>query len=68
MPNLFKAVLKEGYEPGDYLLLDDQGEDVAVGGNSDFWMENEPEYHAHIDETGPWLIVKVIEVHHASTE
>ena len=66
--NLFKAVLQEGYEPGDYVLLDDQGEDIAVGGNSEFWDKDEPGYHPHINEDGSWLIVQVIEVQNATTK
>ena len=36
MPNLFEAVKRSNYAPGDYILIDDQGEDVAVSGNAEF--------------------------------
>ena len=36
MANLYEAVKRSNYEPGDYILIDDQGEDLGVSGNSEF--------------------------------
>ena len=36
MANLYEAVKRSNYEPGDYILIDDQGEDLAVSGNAEF--------------------------------
>jgi hypothetical protein len=48
-----------GYEVGDYLLLDPEGEIQAVSGNSDFW--DEP--GCPIPEDEEFTIVKII-THH----
>ena len=62
MPNLYEAVTRWKLDPGDYILIDDQGEDCGVSGNSEF-----------DDVDGfmmprQYVIVKIVEVHHAPTE
>ena len=58
------------YDPGDFLLIDTDGQIVAVSGNSDF--DDEEDYDDERDEEvenlvqatleHPYLIVKVLEV------
>ena len=48
------------YDPGDFLLIDKDGQIVAVSGNSDFWdME---EALPPVNPNGNYLIVKVVVV------
>jgi hypothetical protein len=56
MPNLYEAVQRHTYEPGDYLLIDDQGEDMGVSGNSEF------DDLEGIIMPRRYVIIKVIEV------
>jgi hypothetical protein len=50
------------YETGDYILINDQGEIVAVSGNTDFWsVGSKWEKAAHFNsEDEPYNIAKVI--------
>jgi len=49
--------LLTNYEPGDFLLLNEKMEIVAVSGNEDFW--DSPEAQPSIAETDAHMIVKV---------
>jgi hypothetical protein len=53
------------YEPGDYILIDQDGNDQAVSGNTDFWEVEDgfedqvPSVH---EFNGTYTIVKVVVV------
>ena len=45
------------YEIGDFLLMNEKMEIVAVSGNEDFW--DSPEAQPSVAETDAYMIVKV---------
>jgi hypothetical protein len=55
------------HDPGDYLLINNRGQIVAVSGNSEFWDEEEtmPELDQEKDS---YLIVKVVEIQSHSSK
>ena len=70
MANLFEVVQK-CYQPGDYILVDEHGDDVGVSGNADFWdvengaIEIAPVVTPAID--GRYLIIKVVQLNNGTS-
>ena len=57
------------YDPGDFLLIDKDGQIVAVSGNSEFDdLEDEESNNIGPTLDHPYLIVKVLEVQKALIE
>jgi len=55
------------YDPGDFLLIDKDGQIAAVSGNSDF-EDGDDDERETLDLDHPYLIVKVLEVQKADGE
>jgi len=51
---------ERNYDPGDFLLIDKDGQVQAVSGNSDFW--DDPENPPKVNPNRDYCIVKVMEV------
>jgi hypothetical protein len=67
--NLYKAARNHDYQAGDYILIDDRGEDVGVSGNTDFWdIDTDSSWirtamkREHPAQDGRYLIIKIVEV------
>ena len=56
LPRLYER----NYDPGDFLLIDKDGQVQAVSGNSDFW--DDPENLPPVNPNRAFCIVKVLEV------